>query len=1032
MTTDLEAVRGAVQKAQRVLRQTQHADGSWDWPNDLGNFVSAQALVTLKFVGRLSADDARDGARWLAAQQLPDGSFGGRPFATTGDLGATASAWAAFHACGLPEQDPALAGARAWVGAHGGVPAVIAAIATGDVSSLFLAMEGLADAHAMPAPPLFLTLIPPVEQLLEKKFNTGVMMMLAQNGALIRYLRGDWGEHGDARGWFASLECKRALELIDLYQNPDGSWNSNAAQQVVAVPALVALGVPKEDGRLQRAIDWLLAQRVRDAGGLWFASFMSSVWTTALAVRALLHSGVARDDDMIAQALDWMVRAQVTVPQPLPSQPRKDAPRTGGYAFEGPGNVTMPDCDDTGVALGPMAMAIAHTGPHGVQLARAERVRLACAAARDWLFGMQNADGGWPSYQWGLPGKPRGPMMEKPLEIPVNNPILMAKLFVEPPVALGDPSAEDATGRIVFGLGQLGLTTSAPQIAAALEFFAAQQLDNGAWWGRWMVNYLAATACVLEALAAVGADLKSPMVMRAVAFLKKHQNDDGGWGEGIETYADPRRAGVGPSMPPVAGMVVTALLSVGEGGSDAVARGVDYLVASQRSDGTWSNANWLHAYLPPGSFYYLPGEPRYYTLEALGRYLDFKAGRDVTRPGDETAASVARAEDGTGDGTGPKLPARLSSGAWNPAFLAAMRGEGDALADGVVREIFDEGDQAAVDDVFAKITRSDDPIPPGLPQKALDYFENTSALPAWADKEQIAVAQRMFTRDGWATAAALFTSSLPQAYAARNGARVLLGTTGMIMHVERRIFETAQFIFDVLDEGAFGPAGRGLRAAQKVRLLHGTIRHLTLRQAGWDLTWGLPINQEDLAGTLMTFSCVVLDALKKLRVGFSAEEGEAFLHAWKVTGHFMGVDARLLPRDVADGEALMEQIRATQWQASPEGAQLAAALTKMMSSFLPGRAFDGLPVAMMRELAGDHCADLLSLPSAGWTRRIVHAAEEIDGWLGHGDDHSLVGKLLADASHKLMEGLVGAFRAGKQTKFRIPSALVHAWSLRDD
>ncbi|HEY2749534.1 MAG TPA: oxygenase MpaB family protein [Polyangia bacterium] len=1034
---DLDAVRAAAQKAQRVLGQTQRADGSWDWPNDLGSFVSAQALVALEFVGRLDAADGKDGARWLAAQQLPDGSFGGRPFATAGDLGATASAWAAFHACGLGDDDGPLQKARAWVEAHGGVPAVIANIATGDVSALFLAMVGLADPKAMPAPPLFLTLIPPIEELLEKKLNTGVLMMLAQNGALIRYLRGDWGEHGDKRGWFASLECKRALALIDLYQNPDGSWNSNAAQQVVAIPALVALGVAPDDGRLQRAIDWLLAQRVRDAGGLWFASFMSSVWTTALAVRALLHSGVPCDDEKLAQALDWLCRAQIQVPQPLPSQPRKDAPRTGGYAFEGPGNVTMPDCDDTGVALGPMAMALAHTGAHGVQADRAERVRLACMRARDWLFGMQNSDGGWPSYQWGMPGKPRGPIMTRPLVIPVNDPIAMAKLIVSPPIEFGDPSAEDATARILFGLGQLGLSPTAPVIASALEFLETQQLDNGAWWGRWMVNYCAATACVLEALESVGADLTSPMVERAVAFLKAHQNADGGWGEGVDTYADPSRAGVGPSMPPVAGMVVTALVAVGEGASDAVARGVEYLVAAQRSDGTWSNADWLHAYLPPQSFYYLPGEPRYYTLEALGRYLAFSRGADVERPGDETAASVARTEGAhapaSGDGAGPTMPARLPSGAWNPAFLAAMRNEGDALADAVVREIFNEGDQAAVDDVFAKITRSDEPIPPGLPKRALAYFESTAALPPWADKEQIATAQRMFTRDGWATAAALFTSSLPQAYAARNGARVLIGTTGMIMHVERRIFETAQFVFDVLDEGAFGPAGRGLRAAQKVRLLHATIRHLTLRQAGWDpRAWGVPINQEDLAGTLMTFSCVVLDALRKLRVGYSDDEREAFLHAWKVVGHFMGVDERLLPRDVADGDALMESIRTTEWQASPEGAQLAAALVKMMQSFLPGRAFEGLPIAMMRELAGDHCADLLSLPPAGWTRRLVHAAEDLDQLLGKGDDHSLVGRLLADASHKLMEGLVGAFREGKQTKFRIPDALVHAWSLAKD
>src|SRR5262249_34205537 len=157
-------------------------------------------------------------------------------------------------------------------------------------------------------------------------------------------------------------------------------------------------------------------------------------------------------------------------------------------------NVTMPDCDDTGLVLGPLGLALAHTGAHGVEPERAERVRLACLAARDWLLGMQNEDGGWGSYQWGMPGKPRGPMMTESLPIPMTDPIAMAKLFLHPPPALGDPSAEDATARILFGLGQLGMTTTSPPVAAALAFLEVQQLDSGAWWGRWMVNYNAATA----------------------------------------------------------------------------------------------------------------------------------------------------------------------------------------------------------------------------------------------------------------------------------------------------------------------------------------------------------------------------------------------------------------------------------------------------------------------------------------------------------------------------------------------------------
>jgi squalene cyclase len=1022
---DRDGVRTAVGKAQRVLFQTQHEDGSWDWPNDLGDFVTAQALVALKFVGRLDAADARDGAKYLASRQLPDGSFNCHPFGLTGSLGPTASAWAAFHACGVGDDGPAVK-ARSWVEAHGGVPAVIALIAQADVSALFLAMQGLANPADLPAPPLFLSFL---DELLEKRFNTGVLMAMAQNGALVCYLRGDWGPHGNHRGWLASLECKRALQLIELYQNSDGSWNSNSAQQVVALPALVALGVGPEDGRLTRAIDWLLQQRIRDDNGLWFASFMSSIWTTALAVRALIHSGVPRDDEHILKALDWLANAQVRVAQPEPSQPRKGAPRIGGYAFEGPGNVTMPDCDDTGIAIGGMGVALAHSGDHAVPTERSEPVRAACERARDWLYGMQNADGGWPSYQWGLPGKPRGPMFTQPIVIPMDDPLAMAKLFLDPPIALGDPSAEDATARILYGLGQLGDTPEAPAVKQALAFLEKQQLDSGAWWGRWMVNYNAATACVLQALSSVGADLSSPMARAGVKFLVTHQNSDGGWGEGVDTYADPSRAGRGSSMPPLTGMVVFALVCAGEGDSEAVARGVDYLVHSQRADGTWSNADWLHAYVPPDNFYYLPGEPRYYTLEALGSFLAFTEGRDVAG-GDEDRYSLARADEPDDDAPLKEVPARLADGGWNPAFLTGMRGVGDPLADDVICQIFDDGDLNAVNRVLAQISSSDDPIPAGLPDKAMAYFQETAALPPWADHHQIAVAEELWVRCGWQAATGLFCSSLPQAYAAQNGARVLLGTGGMTFHVERRIFETAQFLFDVLDRGALGAAGRGVRAAQKVRLLHAAIRHLTLKQASWDMAWGVPVNQEDLAGTLMTFSCVILDALKTLKVPVSRDEREAYVHHWKVVGHIMGVDRRLLPRDFADGEALMEQIRLAQWRGSDEGKALAAALVNFMQKYLPGAGLDGLPITLMRNLAGDHCCDLLSLPRADWTRRIVHATDDIDGWLGL-DRWSVTAKLMAEASHYIMRGLVDAFRAGKQTKFRIPDALVHAWNLND-
>ena len=63
--------------------------------------------------------------------------------------------------------------------------------------------------------------------------------------------------------------------------------------------------------------------------------------------------------------------------------------------------------------------------------------------------------------------------------------------------------------------------------------------------------------------------------------------------------------------------------------------------------------------------------------------------------------------------------------------------------------------------------------------------------------------------------------------------------------------------------GALDAGGAGIRSAQKVRLMHDAVRHLILEH-GWDPALGLPINQEDQLGTLLTFSAVILDGLRKL------------------------------------------------------------------------------------------------------------------------------------------------------------------------
>ncbi len=62
------------------------------------------------------------------------------------------------------------------------------------------------------------------------------------------------------------------------------------------------------------------------------------------------------------------------------------------------------------------------------------------------------------------------------------------------------------------------------------------------------------------------------------------------------------------------------LLAAGEVGSDAVTRGIEYLLREQRSDGSWSEEHWTGTGFP--SVFYLRYHlyPVYFPLLALGIY----------------------------------------------------------------------------------------------------------------------------------------------------------------------------------------------------------------------------------------------------------------------------------------------------------------------------------------------------------------------------------------------------------------------------
>jgi squalene-hopene/tetraprenyl-beta-curcumene cyclase len=99
------------------------------------------------------------------------------------------------------------------------------------------------------------------------------------------------------------------------------------------------------------------------------------------------------------------------------------------------------------------------------------------------------------------------------------------------------------------------------------------------------VNHIYGTWCVVSALVAL--DAGADMVRKAAAWMRGVQNPDGGWGESCGSYDDPTQRGVGPSTPSQTAWAILGLLAAGDTRSDSVARGIAYLLRTQKKDGSW-------------------------------------------------------------------------------------------------------------------------------------------------------------------------------------------------------------------------------------------------------------------------------------------------------------------------------------------------------------------------------------------------------------------------------------------------------------
>ncbi|MFK0296558.1 oxygenase MpaB family protein [Streptomyces sp. NPDC090442] len=305
----------------------------------------------------------------------------------------------------------------------------------------------------------------------------------------------------------------------------------------------------------------------------------------------------------------------------------------------------------------------------------------------------------------------------------------------------------------------------------------------------------------------------------------------------------------------------------------------------------------------------------------------------------------------------------MATNGWTNELLDRMRATGDPLGDAAIAETYELGQQEQVRQTLLGFGRNSDAVPAGLPPKLQRYFAESAVLPPWADRAQMERGHELLGRHQPLIAAILLCGSLPICYTCGNGAEVLVRSQRLTSGVYRRLAETSQFVVDVLDDDGLGPSGRGLRSAQKIRLLHATMRYHVSQLGDWDTArLGLPINQEDLAGTLMSFSVMIPRGLATLGVELLPEDRDAYFHIWRVIGHVLGVHEQLNAVKFGDGSALLDGILARQQRPSEAGTVLTKGVLDFIREVLPVP--PGVGPTLIRHLIGDQSADLVKVPPA--------------------------------------------------------------------
>ncbi|MET9211504.1 MULTISPECIES: oxygenase MpaB family protein [unclassified Nocardia] len=255
---------------------------------------------------------------------------------------------------------------------------------------------------------------------------------------------------------------------------------------------------------------------------------------------------------------------------------------------------------------------------------------------------------------------------------------------------------------------------------------------------------------------------------------------------------------------------------------------------------------------------------------------------------------------------------------------------------------------------------------PDAPEPLRAFFAEVEAVPAWVDHDKLARGAKVLLSSGADGMYIARDVAMLGGYQFSGFNKTLLRTGALEKGSNQRWAETMQWAMDVLSEDGLAPLGLGYRSTIRVRLIHAFVRRHVAAMPDWQAEdWGMPINQTDMAATLV--GAFIAPAIGALGMGvlLTPSEADDLAHLVRYVGSLLGVEEQWLPQSFRDGVRVLVHTLSALADPDESTRQLAVPMSRDPLSWN----YDRLPAVRRRLAYAQH----LSVTGTFLGRRTMRA-----------------------------------------------------------